>query len=190
MYVLGTLEYLLVSCPTFWSLVYAYIKYFLVSSIILLCRPCKITFYLKRFLKTFFYPGMRLNFVKLTSTLSSAPTLSNWRRIIIFFSLPNSLAAGGFSLLKRDSTGCSNSSYVLSKCADTDENFCPLLWWKQNALELPYWAEAANKTLPLQPSSAASEHVFSLLKASFSEQQNNALQDYLGASLVLQYNQH
>jgi len=55
----------------------------------------------------------------------------------------------------------------LSKCADTRESFCPLLWWKQNALKLPYWAEAANKTILLPPSSAASEHVFSLLKASF-----------------------
>ena len=31
---------------------------------------------------------------------------------------------------------------------------------KQNAPELPYWAEAAQKFLLVQPSSAASERVF------------------------------
>jgi len=37
----------------------------------------------------------------------------------------------------------------LSKCADTNESFCPLQWWKKNALELPYRAEATNKTILL-----------------------------------------
>ena len=40
----------------------------------------------------------------------------------------------------------------------------------------------------VQPSSAASERVFSLLKASFNEQQDSALQDCLESSLMLQYN--
>ena len=57
----------------------------------------------------------------------------------------------------------------LSKCADTNENFCALQWWKQNAPELPYWAKAAQKILLVQPSSAASERGFSLLKATFCE---------------------
>ncbi len=63
-----------------------------------------------------------------------------------------------------------------------------LKWWKQNAPELPYWADAAQKVLLVQPSSAASERVFSLLKASFNEQQDSTLQDYLESSLMLQYN--
>ena len=37
---------------------------------------------------------------------------------------------------------------------------------------------------------AASERVFSLLKASFSDQQELTLQDYVEASLMLQYNGH
>lgn len=76
----------------------------------------------------------------------------------------------------------------LSKCADTDEDFSVLKWWKQNAPELPYWADAAQKVLLVQPSSAASERVFSLLKASFNEQQDSTLQDCLESSLMLQYN--
>ena len=39
----------------------------------------------------------------------------------------------------------------LSKCADTDENFCPLEWWKQNALAVPNWAISASKVLLVQP---------------------------------------
>ena len=76
----------------------------------------------------------------------------------------------------------------LSKCADTERDYCVLQWWKQNSLELPYWAEAARKALLVQPSSAASERVFSMLKATFNEQQDTTLQDYLEASLMLQYN--
>ena len=48
----------------------------------------------------------------------------------------------------------------LSKCADTDQKFCPFEWWKQNALAVPNWAIAASKVLLVQLSSAASEHVF------------------------------
>ena len=40
----------------------------------------------------------------------------------------------------------------------------------------------------IQPSSAAFERVFSLLKNSFGVQQDNALKDYVEASLMLQFN--
>ena len=76
----------------------------------------------------------------------------------------------------------------LAKTADVSEQFDLLEWWKLNADELPNWSSAARKVLVLQPSSAASERVFSLLKSSFSEQQENSLQDYIETSLMLQYN--
>ena len=76
----------------------------------------------------------------------------------------------------------------LAKCADTDANFCALKWWKTNSPELPTWAACAKKVLLVQPSSAAFERVFSLLNSSFQEQQDAALQDYIEASLMLQYN--
>ena len=44
------------------------------------------------------------------------------------------------------------------------------------------------KIILIQPSSAAAERVFSLLKVSFNERQDGALQDYIEASLMLQYN--
>ena len=65
-----------------------------------------------------------------------------------------------------------------------------LKWWKQNCTDLPKWSTAAQKVFLVQPSSAASERVFSLLKASFSDQQELTLQDYIEASLMLQYNGH
>ena len=64
----------------------------------------------------------------------------------------------------------------------------PSGWWKENKSEFPHWSPAFSEVVLIQPSSAAAERVFSLLKNSFNEQQDLALQDYLEASLMLQYN--
>ena len=48
------------------------------------------------------------------------------------------------------------------------------------------WRLAAT-ALFVQPSSAAAERVFSLLKSSFGDQQEAALQDYIETSLMLQF---
>ena len=63
-------------------------------------------------------------------------------------------------------------------------------WWKIHAKELPMWSDAARLILLVQPSSAASERVFSILNSSFKHQQNHSLQDYVETSLMLQYNKH
>ena len=76
----------------------------------------------------------------------------------------------------------------LSKVADVDEGYNPLEWWKSNTTALPCWSLAACKVLLIQPSSAAAERVFSLLKSSFGEQQDKSLKDYVESSLMLQYN--
>ena len=76
----------------------------------------------------------------------------------------------------------------LAKAADVSPSFCPLEWWKRNANKLPCWSVAFHKVLLVQPSSAASERVFFLLKPSFGDQQEHCLQDYIEASLMLQYN--
>ena len=52
----------------------------------------------------------------------------------------------------------------ISKCADTDGDFCPLEWWRTSA-DIPTSSACARKVLLVQPSSAASERVFSMLKA-------------------------
>lgn len=63
-----------------------------------------------------------------------------------------------------------------------------LEWWSQHSEEIPSWTSACKQILLLQPSSAASERVFSLLQNSFNNRQEQALQDYIEMSLILQYN--
>ena len=75
-----------------------------------------------------------------------------------------------------------------AKVIDLDPAIDILRWWHQNEHDLPCWAASACKVLLVQPSSAASEQVFSLLKSSFNSQQQNSLQDYIEVSLMLQYN--
>lgn len=64
----------------------------------------------------------------------------------------------------------------------------PAHWWKTNEAELPHWPSAAKMVLVLQPSSAASERVFSILTMLFGHLQDIALQDYIECSLMLQFN--
>ena len=63
-----------------------------------------------------------------------------------------------------------------------------LAWWAGHSDTLPHWASLVRKLLLIQPSSAASERVFSLL-ATLSSQQDNALVDYIEASVMIRYNE-
>ena len=76
----------------------------------------------------------------------------------------------------------------LARTTDLSEEFNPVEWWKLNSTTLPHWSNCAKKVLLIQPSSAAAERVFSPLKASFGDQQDSCLQDYVQASLMMQYN--
>ena len=76
----------------------------------------------------------------------------------------------------------------LAKAADIDAQTDPLVWWKAHDADLPHWSTAAADILLVQPSSAAAERVFSLLKASFGPQQDVTLNDCIQTSLMLQYN--
>lgn len=76
----------------------------------------------------------------------------------------------------------------IAKCSDVSPEISAVEWWKINCHGLPTWSNAAKQVLLLQPSSAAAERVFSLLTASFSEQQQHSLNDYVETSIMLQYN--
>ena len=67
-------------------------------------------------------------------------------------------------------------------------NFDLLKWWNTHETELPCWSATFKKVLLIQPSSAASERVFSLLNNSFNHSQQKCLEDYIEASIMLQYN--
>ena len=71
---------------------------------------------------------------------------------------------------------------------DIDPSYDPMHFWRQHEQSLPAWSQAARQVILIQPSSAASERVFSLLRNPFGERQNSALQDYIEASLMMQYN--
>ena len=76
----------------------------------------------------------------------------------------------------------------LAKAEGTSVHVNHLEWQKQGAAAVPTWAATARKILAMQPSSAATERVFSLLKSGFSNQQDNSLQDYIESSIMLQFN--
>ena len=78
-------------------------------------------------------------------------------------------------------------SYLV-KAADAPSDTPVLTWWKDNESKLPFWSSALKKIVLVQPTSAAAEMVFSLLNNSFGDKQADTLQDYLEASLMLQYN--
>jgi len=76
----------------------------------------------------------------------------------------------------------------LTKADGIAEDVNVVQWWKTNEADLPHWASAAKLVLLLQPSSAASERVFSIMTSSFGHLKDMALQDYIECSLMLQFN--
>jgi len=79
----------------------------------------------------------------------------------------------------RDSTTISNLKSELPTYVAAVEDINPntdlLQWWKNHEKQLPQWSAVAKSILLVQPSSAASEQVFSLLANSFQSQQRSAL---------------
>ena len=61
-------------------------------------------------------------------------------------------------------------------------------WWHHHAEQLPNWSSSVKQVLLVQPSPAVAERVFSILSASFDDQQDHGLADYLQVSVMLQYN--
>ena len=71
---------------------------------------------------------------------------------------------------------------------DIDKDIDVLQWWRKHEKDLPHWLMALNTALLVQPSSDASERVFSLLQNCFKSQQCSSLEDYIESSIMLQYN--
>lgn len=72
--------------------------------------------------------------------------------------------------------------------ADTSPEVDVMSWWAEHSEELPHWSSAVKMVALIQPSSGAVERVFSILTNTFNAQQESCLQDYIEASLMLQYN--
>ena len=61
-------------------------------------------------------------------------------------------------------------------------------FWQLHSRQLPSSADLARYLMSMTTSSAAAERLFSILKSSFADQQQNALEDYVTLSLQYQYN--
>ena len=76
----------------------------------------------------------------------------------------------------------------MAKASDVSAEIDKLQWWQIHEKDLPKWSSVCKQVLLIQPSSAAAERVFSLLTNSFNDRQNRSLEDYIEASIMLQYN--
>ena len=76
--------------------------------------------------------------------------------------------------------------YVLA--AEVSSDISSLDFWKDHTASIQRWSNTAQNVLLLQPSSAAAERVFSVLNNTFASKQLRALEDYVEASIMLQYN--
>ena len=54
----------------------------------------------------------------------------------------------------------------LAKAVDVSPSIDALTWWRNYSSDLPFWSEATRKVVLIQPSSAAAERIFSMLKNS------------------------
>ena len=61
-------------------------------------------------------------------------------------------------------------------------------WWDCHSATLTHWTSACRKVVLCQPTSAAVERSFSILKAIFGPQQDSALQDYVETAIMLHFN--
>lgn len=64
-----------------------------------------------------------------------------------------------------------------------------LQWWDLLSETPPLWSKLCKNILLQQPSSAASDRVFSLLESNFTHRQERGLEDYIEAAIMLQYNE-
>ena len=78
--------------------------------------------------------------------------------------------------------------FYLAAAEEVSAESNPMVWWKAHEVELPNWARIFKLVVLVQPSSAASERVFSLLSNSFTFRRESSLKDYIQLSVMLQYN--
>ena len=77
----------------------------------------------------------------------------------------------------------------IAAAENVDISYDPLQFWKQHENDLPAWSQAARQIYSLfSHILLLHNEFFSLLRNSFGERQHSSLQDYIEASLMLQYN--
>ena len=81
----------------------------------------------------------------------------------------------------------------LALAADVNADVNVMDWWKNHSNPesggyVPHWSSAVQKVFLVQPSSATAERVFSMLNRSFGDQPQNAVEDIVETTIMLQYN--
>lgn len=71
---------------------------------------------------------------------------------------------------------------------NVEEEVDILQWFEERKVEIPNWGKYSKVAALIQPSSGASERVFSMLSNLLTQSQSGALQDYIECSLMLRYN--
>jgi len=61
-------------------------------------------------------------------------------------------------------------------------------WWMRQRVNLPAWSSAVALLALVQPSSAAMERVYSIVRRQFDDKQTKSLMDYVEGSVMLEYN--
>lgn len=82
----------------------------------------------------------------------------------------------------------SNLDFSCSRTSIADFSSNVLAFWR-NLKKCPTWQQEARRAFCLTPNSAASERVFSLMKAMFNDKQIASLSDHLEGSVMLAYNE-
>ena len=98
-----------------------------------------------------------------------------------------------FSFLDNDAviTGLSDELPRYLASADgtqTETEDEKVQWWARYEASLPNWSSVVKKILLVQPSSASAERVFSIMENFSTDQQENALEETVEASVMLCYN--
>ena len=95
-------------------------------------------------------------------------------------------------MLNFDASSCFVSLFYTRRCfylaianVESLDHSLDVDIFKSSKAILPLWAAAVKKMLVVQPSSAALEHVFSILNTDVGDHQQNSLQDY---TETLRYN--
>ena len=71
--------------------------------------------------------------------------------------------------------------------ADISPDYTVFNFWKDHIASVPKWGDFVKNVMLIQPLSGTVERVFSFLNNSFREQQLSSLEEYLKASIMIQY---
>ena len=85
---------------------------------------------------------------------------------------------------------CASSDPVENYKHENDDSDADALqrWWLKYVAKLPLWSRAFDACMLLVPSSCSAERAFSLLKATFKDNQKTALNDYVELAVMAQFN--